>query len=53
MLAFIGIFVLGFFDKIFSDMPLCVISTLFAMITILWNLNKSSEESLPGITPGR
>jgi O-antigen ligase len=53
MSAFIGIFVLGFFDKIFSDMPLCVISTLFAMITILWNLNKSSEESLPGITPGR
>ena len=40
MSAFVGIFVLGFFDKIFAQAPLCIISTLFAMITILWNLNK-------------
>ena len=44
MAAVVGMFVIGMFDNILRHTPFCTLSILFAGITILWNLNKSSEE---------
>lgn len=41
--AFVAFFVIGIFEPVFSHVPEVVLFTIFAMMTILWQLNYNTE----------